>query len=271
MQWPGDPVVVFLRHSVRLDHIESGKATQRETHMPEWPDRLERPYDPPIANDVLPATSAEEIRFLLGGSGSSGGGGSGAVPVSPPIQLLSSPFRRTLQTAGIVARTLGIGAVTVNNALCEDMVAVKASSSAVLSSAAADAAAASPGSSPPGASPLLSFSVLDADGMREALGEGVALDLGGDAPPLALPPLDEDVSGLYERFRSFTATALADALRLNRTAICVSHKCALKLVVLAYAGKWDDLIVECAWFAINARTGAIASGGGSRFIEAEKK
>ena len=58
-------------------------AADRRCH---WTDRDERPYDPPIVDWQLPAVQAQSLKAF-------------------GIQrIVSSPFRRCLQTAGVVAR-----------------------------------------------------------------------------------------------------------------------------------------------------------------------
>ncbi|CAN0578515.1 unnamed protein product, partial [Ectocarpus sp. 12 AP-2014] len=56
-----------------------------------WPDRALRPYDSPIVDTDLPARQAKALGRL----------GMGSQTV-----IICSPFRRCLQTAGVVARTL---------------------------------------------------------------------------------------------------------------------------------------------------------------------
>ena len=71
-----------------------------------WPDRLDRPYDPPICDVELPAEAAREILALSIGVGA----------------VVSSPYRRCLQTAAIVCRELGLGMLRVDNRLGEVLV-----------------------------------------------------------------------------------------------------------------------------------------------------
>ena len=87
---------VLMRHSIRLD--KDGWDVAPEAL---WPDKKTRPYDPPISDFELPATAAKGLRQYR------------------IKAIVSSPFRRCLQTAGIVARTLGITTVHIDDRLGE--------------------------------------------------------------------------------------------------------------------------------------------------------
>lgn len=91
-------LLVVMRHSVRLD--ADPDAT--------WGDRETRPYDSPIVDSELPGAAAARLEAL------------GLTAIA------SSPFRRCLETAGVVARALGIGAVHVHFGLGELMHQVRA-------------------------------------------------------------------------------------------------------------------------------------------------
>lgn len=71
-----------------------------------WPDKALRPYDSPIVDMDLPARQAQEL--VQHGFGKD-------------TLILCSPFRRCLQTAGVVARTLGVAGVTVHLEIGERM------------------------------------------------------------------------------------------------------------------------------------------------------
>ena len=111
-------LVAIMRHSVRLDDVFGGVENIPEvcaclldclldcccettTAQAAWHDKAVRPWDPPIVDWELPQRSAQllqKFRFSV---------------------IVSSPFRRCLQTAGIVARVLKIGTVYVDNRLGE--------------------------------------------------------------------------------------------------------------------------------------------------------
>lgn len=113
-------LLCLFRHSFRLDtqylergHLEitgqmpsqkllsTGRACDKELTCV-WPDYGTRPYDPPICDMALPEQSAEKLlkyKFSI---------------------IVSSPFRRCLQTAGIIARKIGLTAVYIDNRLGED-------------------------------------------------------------------------------------------------------------------------------------------------------
>ena len=86
-----------MRHGLRLDRDPRAS----------WADREARPYDTPLADGALPAAAADALRPLGLGT------------------IASSPFRRCLQTAGAVARGLGVAGVRVSSDLGELMVAVR--------------------------------------------------------------------------------------------------------------------------------------------------
>lgn len=98
-QLPPPPSAWFgmIRHSVRLDESEGA----------EWVDRAERPYDTPVSDLELPRRQAEALRRFGFG------------------RVISSPFRRCLQTAAAIARVLDIGTVDVDLELGEAMAHVK--------------------------------------------------------------------------------------------------------------------------------------------------
>lgn len=84
--------LAVMRHSVRLDSDPAAG----------WPDRQERPYDTPISDYNLPAEQATLMKKQ----------GLGDFDL-----IVCSPFRRCLQTAGIVAQKLGIHRVSVHRSL----------------------------------------------------------------------------------------------------------------------------------------------------------
>ena len=85
-----------MRHSTRLD-----KEGWKKAPVEKWPDKDTRPYDPPIIDFDMPVKSALLLKeYRIG-------------------VIVSSPFRRCLQTAGVVARTLGINTVNVDDRLGE--------------------------------------------------------------------------------------------------------------------------------------------------------
>ena len=76
-------VFIVMRHSERLDQLP-------EFDNADWLDQNTRPFDTPISDFQLPRSQADKLRAF-------------------EIEcVVSSPFRRCLQTAGEVCRTLGI-------------------------------------------------------------------------------------------------------------------------------------------------------------------
>ena len=95
------PILCLMRHSKRLD--ANGHASIAEDA---WPDRPIRPYDSPIADHELPRAAALQLRTRGFDSFDA---------------IVSSPYRRCLQTAGILAQELGIRRLIIDNRLGEDL------------------------------------------------------------------------------------------------------------------------------------------------------
>lgn len=93
-----DKVFVVMRHSTRLD-ISNPDAS--------WSDKTDRPYDPPISGFELAELSAGKLKSL-------------GIDI-----IVTSPMRRCVQTAGIMARSLGVFNVVVDFGLSEVMHAVR--------------------------------------------------------------------------------------------------------------------------------------------------
>eukprot|EP00928_Gymnodinium_smaydae_P038881 TRINITY_DN26704_c0_g1_i1.p1 TRINITY_DN26704_c0_g1~~TRINITY_DN26704_c0_g1_i1.p1 ORF type:complete len:256 (-),score=28.56 TRINITY_DN26704_c0_g1_i1:178-882(-) len=98
VQGDSEGILILMRHSARLDD-----AFECFEQIPEakWPDKLTRPYDPPICDFELPREAAR------------------AMSKYNVTSIVTSPFRRCLQTAGVVAGELGIRHVSVDNRLGE--------------------------------------------------------------------------------------------------------------------------------------------------------
>lgn len=206
LQYP----LVVMRHSARLDDAIHERQRKREAWAPgcesdensagkggsdgikglddgvgdeldavPWPDRALRPYDSPIIDTDLPARQAKELsRYGM----------------DSQTLILCSPFRRCLQTAGVVARTLGVTGVTVDLEVGERMDKVR-KEIAELALALEEDSDATLGEIQP--APV--FTYLKEEDMREALGPGVQFErLVGEQPP-------EDESGVEAKHR-FIAT-----------------------------------------------------------------
>lgn len=160
-----------------IKSLENGAGDELEA-VP-WPDRALRPYDSPIVDTDLPARQAKELSRL---------------GMDSQTLIVCSPFRRCLQTAGVVARTLGVAGVTVNLEVGERMDKVR-KEIAELALANKEDSDATLGNSQP--APV--FSYLEEEDMREALGVGVQLErIVGEQPP-------EEESGVEAKQR-FIAT-----------------------------------------------------------------
>ena len=99
------PMLCLVRHSARLDEASSFAQIGDE----QWADRFERPFDTPISDTELPRRTADALR---------------AAGLEFDV-LVSSPYRRCLQTAGILARTLGVTKIVVDNRLGEHVPAAR--------------------------------------------------------------------------------------------------------------------------------------------------
>lgn len=161
-----------MRHSVRADSVSRYGGV-------EWTDMQSRPYDTPICDFELPASQAEQIR---------------------PYQIntvISSPFRRCLQTSGVVCRTLGIESMYVDYGLSEGMFWARSSSK-----------------------PVIDY--LSPEQMQEAVGERVTvIDIKG------IPPfMSESIEDSFERIQQTFVRLLGEYA--GRNFLCVSHKISLE-------------------------------------------
>ena len=102
-----DGSVVIMRHGERLDTTATPAELEAAPHHV-WPDRAARPYDTPLADATLPTLAAAALAER-------------GVCVH---RVITSPFRRCVQTATIVARYFSLPGITVDNRLGEHMPAV---------------------------------------------------------------------------------------------------------------------------------------------------
>jgi len=130
----GDPVVgrdgvprrvLVARHGERMDNVN-----------PQWARFASRPHDPPLTKRGR--AQARNLGLALGRCG----GDADNSAWRPPQVLLSSPFIRCVQTADVIAETLGLGAgsICVEEGLCEQPAAMPTSSSYLCTDAQADSA-----------------------------------------------------------------------------------------------------------------------------------
>lgn len=101
------PLLCVMRHSVRLDSTTSDFAAIDDS---QWPDRFSRPYDSPISDFELPRRAAASMRS------------NGLLDFDV---VISSPFRRCLQTAAIVAKELSVPQIVIDNRLGEFLLAAR--------------------------------------------------------------------------------------------------------------------------------------------------
>ncbi|CAM9155455.1 unnamed protein product [Choristocarpus tenellus] len=192
----------------------------RALYVP-WPDQDTRPYDTPIIDFDLPAEQAQELSlkgFRLG------------------TTIISSPFRRCLQTAGVVARNLGVGSVTVHLGMGERMDKVRKE----LAEAETEDKASRVGHS---RRCRTGFSYLDHAGMVEALGNGVKLDgiLGRQ------PPTDESGVQAKERFITTLQQLRNEQVDHLRPVLVVAHGDTLNAAGESIARQIIYQADYCAW------------------------
>ena len=212
-----------MRHSVRVDN-EPGAT---------WPDAAARPFDSPISDFALPVAQAAELRAAAG-----------------VRRVRSSPMRRCVQTAALVASALGVPELEIDLALGEMMPKVR---QALEGADVADAAAR--------AWAPLSLAELqqEADGAVRAAGGGavrVAAPVRG-----VLPPYDEDHEGSVRRFRETIGAAQREAAEGGEAGdlLLVTHGDAVNAVKYLLPGSVEIIDVnECGW-ALLDRGGALAA------------
>ena len=188
----------MIRHSVRLDAADGV----------DWDDRAARPYDTPVSDLELPRRQAEALRRFGFG------------------RVVSSPFRRCLQTAAAVARVLGIGVVDVDLELGEAMAHIKKSGW-------------------PSADHELSY--LSDEAMRALLIEQDGVELGAVAGEK--PRLGQDDA---ERFRGAVRRLRAQS---NVGQLLVTHGDAIGQAVELLTGQTVIDVAFCGWVAFEQPDG----------------
>ena len=104
---PGPRHVGVLRHAERIDTLEPAEVEALVGEQFAWPDRVARPYDTPISDFDHPRRAAAQLKEF------------------GFTRVVSSPFRRCLQTAAVAAAELGIEVVDVHKGIGEAMAQVK--------------------------------------------------------------------------------------------------------------------------------------------------
>lgn len=167
--------------------LQNGDSDNDLEEQVPWSDRALRPYDTPIVDKELPALQAMAL---------------GQIGFGDETLIVCSPFRRCLQTAGVVARTLGVAGVTVSLEIGERMDKVRKE---IAEMAISSKMGESNGK----------FSYLDRASMVEALGEGVLLDeIVGERPP-------EDESGVEAKQRFIATIGKLRQYQLQETSVLV--------------------------------------------------
>lgn len=106
-QKPGPRHIGVLRHAERADALDPAVAASLVGEEFAWPDQDVRPYDTPISDFDHPRRAAEQLKAY------------------GFTRIISSPFRRCLQTAAAVAAELGVEVVDVHKGVGEAMAQVK--------------------------------------------------------------------------------------------------------------------------------------------------
>lgn len=163
---------VVMRHSTRLDMSDPDSS---------WSDKVDRPYDTPISDIPLAESAAEQLKLY-------------GINV-----IITSPLRRCIQTAGIVARALGVRSVVVDFRLTEVMHSVRATG-------------------------VTSMSYLSDEEIANELGDSVSVS---DINRGNAPPFDEEISDSLNRYK-VTFIALAKKYA-NTNALCISHGNAVEI------------------------------------------
>jgi len=201
----GPCVLVAMRHSVRVDKFEGGV----------WADQAQRPYDSPISDYELPQEQALILKQYN------------------IKRIVSSPFRRCIQTAGVIADVLEIGEVQVHTSLGEVMNKVKAQ----LDSQGLDSS---------------SFHYLDSDGMQLAAGKASIKMLSDDAPLDTSELIDESLNRFRECFELMGEQVSSD----GASTLLVTHGDAINTFVQLFLGT-NHLAYdtdECCWVAVDIGT-----------------
>ncbi|CAM9112706.1 unnamed protein product, partial [Scytosiphon promiscuus] len=208
-----------------------------------WPDRAQRPYDSPILDTDLPARQARELCRL---------------GMNSQTLIVSSPFRRCLQTAGVVARTLGVAGVTVHLEVGERMDKVRREI-AELALAHEEECGRAFGSK----QPVPCFSYLEEADMRGALGAGVSLEqIVGEQPP-------EGESGVEAKQRFIATIAKVREEKLcDRPVLVVAHGDTLDAAGESLASQIVFEADYCAWalFDLDTHCGYVTESYGIQMI-----
>jgi len=230
------PLLVVMRHSVRKD--KDPKCS--------WSDKNLRPYDTPISDFKLPADQAEVMRQRGFGFD----------------LILSSPFRRCLQTAAVVAHKLGVKRIQVLPSIGEKRSAVKRCQRDVW-----------------GEDRLADGNVTDLDTaemleiLKEVSGKTLTAieetkgDAKEDAVLLAQPGADESDQESLERMQAAFKAACTKYLAQGERILAVTHGDAVDASVRAFLpGKVVYDCPECGWAAFE-----VASQGKSPTLVAKSR
>lgn len=167
-----ESILVVMRHGVRVDIKDPDVS---------WSDKNDRPYDPPITDFQLVEDTSELLREFR-------------IDV-----IVSSPFRRCVQTAGVVARALGISNVVIEFGLSEVMNSVRNTG-------------------------VSSMTYLSDDEMASELGSDVAIsEINRDSAP----SFDEEVSDSLRRYKR-TIVSVARKYT-GKSVLCVTHGNAVEI------------------------------------------
>jgi len=181
----------------------------------DWPDRKERLYDTPISDKLLPGHTAQQFQKYNF------------------QRIVSSPFRRSLQTASLVAQALKIARVDVHYGLGEDMKNVIRELN-------------ENGQSKD------DFCYLDETQMREVLGP-VALGVVMKVQPNINEHdnLDDGSRSFESYYRHEDTMMYLKKIYLGENVLVVSHAKSIFAAGWPRGQKYDVNIPECGWLVIN--------------------
>lgn len=200
-----------MRHGPRLDDNPSAS----------WSDKTTRPYDSPLADLSAPLEQIEHLRS------------------SNITVVISSPFRRCLQSAGIICRALRISSLVIDYGFSEVMHSVRSSG-------------------------VSNVSFLSSEEILEAIGGSVAV-----ADVRGVPPsFNEGIEDSLARYNSAIKKVAEDFS--DSSVLCVSHGNAVEVCGSHYVSP-PVLVLEVNYYGFLAVRGhsVIGSGGVSLVDEVD--
>lgn len=165
-----DHVIVIMRHAPRLDDDSNAV----------WSDKSTRPYDTPISDFQLPLSQLDLLK-----------------PYNITV-VVSSPFRRCLQTAGVICRALRLSSLVIDYGLSEVMHTVRSTKAT-------------------------NVNFLNSEGILEAVGDSVEIaDVRGSPPSF-----NEEIGDSLTRYHNTIKQIEADYPLSS--VLCITHGNAVEV------------------------------------------